>query len=194
MARGQYLTEELLQCFVCHSERDWTKPGAPPIPATKGVGAVWLGKPWLVAANVTPTNETGIGRWTDDMLLRAIREGIGYDGRMLHPQMGYSSFRALPDDDAEAVVAYLRSLKPIRRSLPQTKIPEDESKDLDVPELLMAPVPLVTSHDVAQKAGTWLFSPTARATTLPDTRRRTQACSAVKTWSLAVSVRRPALT
>jgi mono/diheme cytochrome c family protein len=151
VARGKYLTENLLQCFVCHSERDWTKPGAPPIPATKGAGAVWPGRPWLVAANLTPDAETGIGRWTDDMLLRAIREGIGHDGRTLHPQMWYSSFRALPDEDAEAVVAYLRSLKPIRRALAQTKIPEDEAKDLAVPEPLMAPVPLVTSHDVVQK-------------------------------------------
>ena len=105
VARGQYLTEGLLQCFVCHSERDWTKPGAPPVPATKGAGAVWPGKPWLVAANLTPDTETGIGRWTDDMLLRAIREGIGHDGRTLHPQMWYSSFRALPDGVAGAVVA-----------------------------------------------------------------------------------------
>lgn len=100
-----------------------------------------------MAVNLTPDVETGIGRWTDDMLLRAICEGIGHDGRTLHPQMWYSSFRALPDEDAEAVVAYLRSLKPIRRSLPQTRIPEDEAKTLDVPEPLMAPVPLVATHD-----------------------------------------------
>jgi len=151
VSRGKYLTEGLLQCFVCHSERDWTKPGAPPIPATKGAGAVWPGRPWLVAANLTPDTETGIGRWTDDMLLRAIREGIGHDGRTLHPQMWSSSFRALSDPDAEAVVAYLRSLKPIRRALAQTTIPADEATGLAVPEPLMAPVPPVTSHDVVQK-------------------------------------------
>ena len=36
--RGRYLSEGLLQCFICHSERDWKKPGAPPIPALKGAG------------------------------------------------------------------------------------------------------------------------------------------------------------
>ena len=54
------------------------------------------------------------------MLLRAIREGISHDGRVLHSQMWYASFRALSDDDAESIVAYLRSLKPIRRVLPPT--------------------------------------------------------------------------
>src|SRR5688572_17790774 len=134
VARGKYLSEGLLQCFVCHSERDWNKPGAPPIPATRGAGVVWPGRPWLVAPNLTPDVETGIGRWTDDMLLRAIREGISHDGRVLHQQMWYSSFRALPDDDAESIVAYLRSLKPIRRVLPATVITAEEAKRLKVPE------------------------------------------------------------
>ena len=92
IARGKYLSEGLLQCFICHSERDWTKPGAPPIPALKGAGLVWPGRPWLVAPNLTPDQETGIGRWTDDMLLRAIREGISHDGRPLHSQMWSYAF------------------------------------------------------------------------------------------------------
>ena len=61
VARGKYLSEGLLQCFVCHSERDWTKPGAPPVPATKGAGVVWPGRPWLVAPNLTPDVETDAG-------------------------------------------------------------------------------------------------------------------------------------
>ena len=140
VARGKYLSEGLLQCFVCHSERDWTKPGAPPVPATKGAGVVWPGRPWLVAPNLTPDRETGIGRWTDDMLLRAIREGISHDGRVLHKQMWYASFRSLPDDDAEAIVAYLRSLKPIRHPLPATALPAEEASKLKVPEPLTLPV------------------------------------------------------
>src|SRR6188768_705362 len=50
--RGRYLTEGLLQCFVCHSERDWTKSGAPPVPALKGAGQVWPGRDWLTAPNL----------------------------------------------------------------------------------------------------------------------------------------------
>lgn len=143
VARGQYLSEGLLQCFVCHSERDWSKPGAPPVPATKGAGAVWPDRPWLTAPNLTPDAETGIGKWTDDMLIRAIREGISHDGRVLHPQMWYRSFRRLADEDVESVVAYLRSLKPIRRVLPTTNIPPDRARDLQVPEPIAQPVPVV---------------------------------------------------
>jgi mono/diheme cytochrome c family protein len=143
VARGQYLSEGLLQCFVCHSERDWSKAGAPPVPALKGAGAVWPGRPWLTAPNLTPDKDTGVGTRTDDMLIRAIREGISHDGRVLHPQMWYSSFRVLPDEDVEAVVAYLRSLKPIRRVLPKTDIPPDRAKELRVPEPIAQPVPVV---------------------------------------------------
>ena len=151
IARGKYLSEGLLQCFICHSERDWSQPGAPPITATRGAGAVWPGRPWLVAANLTPDSETGIGRWSDDMLLRAIREGIGHDGRVLHPQMWYGSFRALADDDAESVVAYLRSLKPIRHALTAAPMPPDEAKRLRVPEPITTPVVHAPPTDAVQR-------------------------------------------
>src|SRR6187401_2204703 len=138
--RGKYLSEGLLQCFGCHSERDWKKPGAPTIPATKGAGAVWPGRDWLTAPNLTPDKETGTGTWTDDMLIRAIREGISHDGRVLHQQMWYAAFRTLPDEDVESVVAYLRSLKPIRHALPKTNIPAEEAKKLKVPEPITQPI------------------------------------------------------
>ena len=148
--RGRYLAEGLLQCPVCHSERDWTQPGAPPVARTKFAGVVWPGKPWLVAPNLTPDTETGIGRWTDDMLLRAIREGISHDGRTLHPQMWSSSFRSLPDEDAEAIVAYLRSLTPIRRVLPATAIPADQAAKLKVPKPITVPVAAIAETDPVQ--------------------------------------------
>lgn len=149
VARGKYLSEGLLQCFVCHSERDWKKPGAPPIPETRGAGVVW--REGLVAPNLTPDAETGIGRWTDDMLLRAIREGISHDGRVLHRQMWYASFRALPDDDAESIVAYLRSLKPIRRVLPATVISAEDAKRLKVPEPITVRVVATPPRDDVQR-------------------------------------------
>ena len=148
--RGRYLSEGLLQCFRCHSERDWTKPGAPAIPALKGAGQVYPGRPWLTAPNLTPDIETGIGTWTDDMLIRAIREGISHDGRVLHPQMWYRSFRVLPDEDVESVVAYLRSLKPVRHALAPTKLPDDVAKGLEVSEPLTQPIPAMSTADPVQ--------------------------------------------
>jgi mono/diheme cytochrome c family protein len=144
LARGEYLVEGLLQCVVCHSERDWSKPGAPPVPGREAAGVVWNSRDGrrLVAPNLTPDPETGAGRWTDDMLARAIREGVSHDGRPLHPQMWYGSFRALPDEDLAAVIVYLRSLKPVRNSLPSTQLSDEALRRIAAGlKPITAPVP-----------------------------------------------------
>lgn len=149
--RGEYLVEGLLQCMICHSERDWSEPGAPPRQDLRGAGKVFRedGDVRIVAGNLTPDPETGIGEWTDEELARAIRRGIGRDGRRLHPLMYYNSFRHLSDADVEAVIAYLRSLEPVRNPLPPTRLrPEDRERleAEDPPELdpvdLSAPDPM----------------------------------------------------
>jgi mono/diheme cytochrome c family protein len=138
LERGRYLSEGVLQCFVCHTDRDWTKPGAPPLRDMKGAGHIWgTDNPGVVAPNITPDKETGAGNWTDDMLARAIREGISHDGRVLDDQMYYASYRFLSDEDLASVIVYLRSLKPIRNPLPQTKL----EKYPDPPAPLTQPVP-----------------------------------------------------
>jgi mono/diheme cytochrome c family protein len=81
------------------------------------------GMAFLTAQNLTPDPETGIGQFTDDELARAIREGIGRDGRALFPIMPYVSMHAMPDEDLASVVVYLRSLKPIRNPLPASAVP-----------------------------------------------------------------------
>src|SRR5947209_6415367 len=86
------------------------------------------GLPWLVAPNITPDGETGAGAWTDDMLARAIREGIGHDGRALFPVMPYTSYRSMSDEDLASVVVYLRSVEPVRNPLPESEIPFPVSK------------------------------------------------------------------
>ena len=138
LERGRYLSEGVLHCFVCHTDRDWTKPGAPPVAEMKGAGHLWgTDNPGVVAPNLTPDKETGTGNWTDDMLGRAIREGISHDGRVLDDQMYYFSYRFLSDEDLAAVIVYLRSLKPIRNRLPNTKL----AKYPDPPAPLTQPVP-----------------------------------------------------
>lgn len=106
--RGQYLAEGPLACFRCHSDRDWAKPGAPPAAGREGAGHIFSddGRPWLVAPNITSDADTGAGRWTDDMLGRAIREGVGHDGRILHPQMWYLPFRDWSDEDVASIVFF----------------------------------------------------------------------------------------
>src|ERR1051326_9333207 len=65
LQRGKYLSEGVLQCFTCHSERDWSKFGAPPDPKREGAGAVIYDDKdiFLAAPNLTPDKETGAGTW-----------------------------------------------------------------------------------------------------------------------------------
>src|ERR1700716_4568326 len=105
LARGKYLVDGVMGCFGCHTDQDWSKPGAPPVAGREGSGHIWSDQelPWLIAPNITPDKETGIGNWSDDTLARAIREGIGYDGRALFPIMPYLSYQNLSDEDLASV-------------------------------------------------------------------------------------------
>jgi mono/diheme cytochrome c family protein len=157
MSRGAYLVQGPLGCFRCHSDRDWNLPGAPPVSGREGAGHVFADedKPWLVAPNLTSDPETGAGRWTDDMLARAIREGIGHDGRILAPQMWYRAFSALSDEDLASVIVYLRSLPRTRNALPQTQLPLSRKlRYAGIPEPILAPV--VPDVSTPQKRGEYL--------------------------------------
>jgi mono/diheme cytochrome c family protein len=83
-----------------------------------GAGDVISAEQRKVAPNITPDRETGAGTWTDAQLVRAIREGIGHDGRRLSLAMPYDYYSVMTDADAASVVAYLRSLPPVRHRLP----------------------------------------------------------------------------
>ena len=126
LERGRYIVESTAHCFQCHSDVDYSKPGAQPKAGQKGAGAVFAedGMEWLVAPNITPDVETGAGSWTDEQLARAIREGIGHDGRRLFPVMPYENFRNMSDEDLASVITYIRSVEPVRNKLPKTQIPE----------------------------------------------------------------------
>jgi mono/diheme cytochrome c family protein len=78
-------------------------------------GEVW-------APNLTPDRETGAGNWTDDQLARAIREGIGHDGRTLFPMMPYQKLRHMSDEDLASIIVCLRSARPVRNQVPPTRI------------------------------------------------------------------------
>jgi len=144
LERGRYLVTSVSACFFCHAETDWQAPGFTARPGTEGSGKTWAdeGIPWLTVPNITPDPETGAGRWTDDQLARAIREGIGHDGRALFPLMPYHQYRYMSDEDLASVIAYLRSLPPVRKALPPSQIPFPVNRFINaVPEPVTAPVP-----------------------------------------------------
>jgi len=92
--------------------------------------------------NITPDLEAGIGSWTDDQLARAVREGIGHDGRVLLSSMPYESFRSLSDDDLASIIVYLRSLLPAHNPLPRMRLPLILwLLDTGYPKPILKPVP-----------------------------------------------------
>lgn len=126
LARGEYIVRNVSDCMDCHAEHDWTSHDAPVLPDTLGGGQdmnMLKGLPGMVyAPNISADLETGAGSWSDDQLARAIREGVGHDGRALFPFMPFEGFHALSDEDLASIVVYLRSLPPVRKQRPPTEL------------------------------------------------------------------------
>jgi mono/diheme cytochrome c family protein len=125
VARGRYLVAGLAGCETCHTPKDWNTHGGPNQPGMELAGQVIpvSGLPGLiVASNLTPDPETGAARWSDDEIARAVREGIGHDGRTIFPMMPYSAYRLISDEDVAAIIAYIRSVPPVRNPLPATQV------------------------------------------------------------------------
>ena len=131
--RGRYLVT-IAECFACHSPIDTTL--LLPLPGKEGSGDIIdtidnFGPE--VAPNLTPDVETGAGSWTDDMFVRAIREGVGHDGRQLNSDMRSEYYGILTDEDIASVVVYLRSLPAVRHELPKIVWPDGQPGHHDKP-------------------------------------------------------------
>ncbi len=118
LERGRYLTQTIAACGNCHT---------PQTPEGPRQGLQFAGK--LVvemdgirayAPNITPDPETGIGKWSDEDLIRAIREGKRPDGSTIGPPMPIEQYRHISDRDVKAIVAYLRTVPPIRQESQQS--------------------------------------------------------------------------
>ena len=113
IARGEYLFKFGHACWQCHSPALDSR-----VPPTGGrefdLRNVGPGFGIYYSRNITPDDETGIGKWADGQVVRALREGLRPDGTVLFPIMPVEAMRGLSDEDALAIVAYLRNLKPVR--------------------------------------------------------------------------------
>jgi cytochrome c553 len=155
--KGQYLVN-LGGCNDCHSPKVFTNIGPEPdttrllsgYPANSKLPEVdlsmigpdkwgglctndltgWVG-PWGASftANLTPDATTGIGLWTQDMFVKAMRTGKHMGaGRPILPPMPWQNFAHVSDEDLAAIFAYLKSLKPIKNRVPVPIVPEDLAK------------------------------------------------------------------
>lgn len=118
IARGKYLVT-IAGCNDCHTPGYFL--GKPDFSRTLGGSDVGFTIPGLgafVGRNLTPDKETGLGNWTDDQIIAAITTGARPDGRRLAPIMPWMELSHLSPDDAHAIVAYLRSLPPVKHAVP----------------------------------------------------------------------------
>jgi mono/diheme cytochrome c family protein len=125
IARGKYLVT-LGGCNDCHTPGYFL--GKPDFSRTLGGSDVGFTIPGLGAffgPNLTPDKETGLGKWTDDQIVSAMTAGVAADGRRLAPIMPYAGLSHLTSEDAHAIVAYLRSLPPVKNAAPGPFGPKD---------------------------------------------------------------------
>jgi mono/diheme cytochrome c family protein len=123
LERGTYLMRGIVACGNCHT------PKGPQgeLPGMELAGGVTFQEDVFTAVspNITPDAETGIGKWTDAQIIAAIREGKRPDGTIIGPPMPIALYREMADDDVNAILAYMRSVKPVanKTAKSQYKIP-----------------------------------------------------------------------
>jgi len=111
LERGKYLMNSIVACGNCHTPQ--TPQG--PVPGKELAGGTRFEEGFGVAyaPNITPDPETGIGKWSDGDIIKAIREGKRPDGTTIGPPMPIVLYRGMSDADVQAVVAYMRATPPV---------------------------------------------------------------------------------
>jgi mono/diheme cytochrome c family protein len=114
--RGRYLVT-LADCTACHSDPtrvDSPFGGGRPIPTPFGT---------LIAPNITPDRQTGIGNWTGQQFDDAVRGGRMPDGRRLYPAMPFPYFARMSAADVRAIRAYLNTVAPMHHAVVSDQLP-----------------------------------------------------------------------
>ncbi len=132
--RGEYLTDILL-CSNCHSSASLENGLEPFNSKTRLAGGIPIEAPsgrLVYIKNITSDVETGIGNWNFEQLQRAITEGINREGERL-AFMDYRSFRNMTNADLNAIIAYLKTTKPIRHNVPSNKPAPSSERPVGTP-------------------------------------------------------------
>lgn len=114
--RGDYLVNAVMACDNCHTPRG--KSGLVMEKRFSGGSQVWDTPAYTVrGTNITPDRETGIGAWSDDEIRRSLTDGVRRHGVPLAPQMPSAFYKILTPRDLDAMVAYMRTVTPIRNEV-----------------------------------------------------------------------------
>jgi mono/diheme cytochrome c family protein len=120
---GAYLAGPVAHCLECHSPPG---PGGAPDLTKLGAGGFVFRGPWGVSysANITPDAETGIGTWTESEIVASIHGARRGGGRVLPPMPVDYYVRGISKADLKALVAFLRTLPPIRNAVAAPEPPK----------------------------------------------------------------------
>jgi mono/diheme cytochrome c family protein len=127
LKRGKYLVA-ISGCSDCHTPGGLL--GQPDMARYLGGSDVGFAIPGVgiyLGSNLTPDNDTGLGAWSSDQIISALRTGKRPDGRMLSEVMPFPSFAHLTDEDAQAIAAFLKSLPPIKNKVVGPLGPNDKA-------------------------------------------------------------------
>jgi cytochrome c553 len=126
LVRGSYLVNQVCACGACHTTREHGHIATEPerTDAYLGGGNTFVAKGmsdgiWI--PNITPDVETGVGSWSDDELVRVIRDGVARDGHFLVPVMPFDAYQHMSDEDVRSIVVYLRSVPPYKQPKPRVE-------------------------------------------------------------------------
>ena len=127
IAKGKYLAHNVSGCIDCHSQRDYNKFSGLVVNGTEGMGGEIFNEIYSIpgvvfAKNITPDTVNGIGKWTDEEIVRAITRGINKNGDTLYPIMPYPYYNLMSEYDINSIIAYLRTLKPNSNPVPERKL------------------------------------------------------------------------
>ena len=116
IAKGKYLIHAG-GCITCHTEES---DDAVPL-----AGGYALKSPFgtFYTPNITPDQDTGIGNWSDEDFLRAFHDGTNPEGDAYFPAFPYTAYTGVSRDDLLAMKAYLFSLDPVRKEIPEHDLP-----------------------------------------------------------------------
>lgn len=172
IARGRYLANHVSVCMDCHSSRDWSKFSGPLKDGSLGQGGEVFDRKFGFPGSFTSKNLTpeGIGSWTDGELLRAIASGVSRNGKALFPVMPHTSYGKMEKEDLFSIIAYLRTLKPIKNDVPASEVdfpmnfiintipqkatysePQDESNPLSYGKYLFTAAACADCHTKQEK-------------------------------------------
>lgn len=112
--KGRYLSV-LGDCAGCH-----TAPGGAPF-----AGGLALDTPFgkLVAPNITPDRETGIGNMTEEEFVGALQDGRSHNGKRLYPAMPYPAYTKMTRDDVLAIRSYMKTVQPVNNAVEANQLP-----------------------------------------------------------------------